>query len=170
MAPGDSTGDHTETSVLSIKWYFVVVVVVVVVEVVVCRLTCLLRVMWWDWAVSRQADKDSPPGWSLLSLSPALLCSQAAGEDYTNNQHTSSLTTDKGTLQTILKGFFEVGKTWTHLPFYINRVPEKYNFNVIEHNLCRHSRMFLKSVLCNILWWIAEIHATSWGIFLPSKQ
>ena len=81
MTPGDSIGDHTETSVLSIKWYFVVlVVVVVVVVVVVGRLTCLLRVMWWDWAVSRQADKDSPPGWSLLSLSPAQLSSQAAGE------------------------------------------------------------------------------------------
>ena len=79
MAAGDSTRDHTETSVLSIKWYFVVVVVVVVVVVLVVvlgRLTCLLRVMWWDWAVSRQADKDSPPGWSLLPLT----CSQAAGE------------------------------------------------------------------------------------------
>ena len=76
MAAGDSTRDHTETSVLSIKWYFVVVVVVVVGVVVLGRLTCLLRVMWWDWAVSRQADKDSPPGWSLLPLT----CSQAAGE------------------------------------------------------------------------------------------
>ena len=33
-------------------------------------LTCLLRGMWWDWAVSRQHHKDSPPAQALL-LSPA---------------------------------------------------------------------------------------------------